>query len=251
MHRSISDRGTDDLSYTKPHFIRHLLAVHKKPVLYVDADCEFLSPPVLIDELVKTRRDFAIYNWATDQYNARFVPLEIGGGDKLSTGKRFYKYAGCFSWRSNNQLLCSGLVQYYGHSRAARVLLKKWHEVIASHEGCSDDEALCYTFNNLSRFSPLRLMLKVRWLPQSYARIAYWIYVKPVINHADFPAQNSTFKPINNSGRKHFYKSLAQKRAGPEPFARDCVIDIEQGLVCKLVGGKLIPIEPTTQHFWL
>src|SRR5690348_10276211 len=38
VHRSISTRGSDDLSCTKANFIRHLIASHRKPVLYVDAD---------------------------------------------------------------------------------------------------------------------------------------------------------------------------------------------------------------------
>src|SRR3954471_6484449 len=49
VHNSMSVKGGGDLSYTKANFVRHLLDTHKRPVLYVDADCEIMSPPVLVD----------------------------------------------------------------------------------------------------------------------------------------------------------------------------------------------------------
>lgn len=73
IHRSISPAGTDDLSYTKPNFIRHLIASHRKPVLYVDADCEFVADPVAISCLVDERCDFAVYNWCADDCTDQFL----------------------------------------------------------------------------------------------------------------------------------------------------------------------------------
>src|SRR4051812_21299190 len=55
VHRSISARGSSDAHYTKPNFIRNLLQRHRKPILYIDADCEILSQPVLIDDLIRSR----------------------------------------------------------------------------------------------------------------------------------------------------------------------------------------------------
>jgi hypothetical protein len=75
VHRSISYRGIDDLFYTKANFIRHLLAAHKKPVLYLDADCEFVSQPDLIDELVRSGCDFAIHNGCAEEDTDRFELL--------------------------------------------------------------------------------------------------------------------------------------------------------------------------------
>ena len=151
VHHSISARGTDDLSFTKANFIRHMLAAHVKPVLYMDVDCEILSPPVLIDELVRSRHDFAIYNWCADASNEFYMPIELGGNGAPETGKRYYRPAGSVLWQSDKQLLCSGCVQFYRPSLAARALLKKWHQTIASMDGCADDMVLDFTFNNLSR----------------------------------------------------------------------------------------------------
>ena len=188
VHRSISGRGTDDLSYTKPNFIRHLLAAHKKPVLYLDADCEFVSQPELIDQLVRSGCDFAIYNGYADEHTDRFVPIELSlRANEPPIRNRFYRFAGSADWYTNSQLVCSGLVQFYGNSVAARALLSRWHRTIATFPGCADDAALNFAFNNLTRRSWLSWLLKVRWLPKSYARISWWIHAKPIINHPDIP----------------------------------------------------------------
>src|SRR6185295_18542001 len=60
IHRSISTRGSDDLAYTKANFVHFALARHKKPVLYLDADCEIVSSLTLIAELVQSACNFAI-----------------------------------------------------------------------------------------------------------------------------------------------------------------------------------------------
>jgi hypothetical protein len=40
----------------------------------VDADCEFVSRPVLIDQLVRAGCDFAIHNGFASERTERFVP---------------------------------------------------------------------------------------------------------------------------------------------------------------------------------
>jgi len=40
-----SPHGSEDLSFTKANFIHHLLAVHSKPVLYLDADANSSPGP--------------------------------------------------------------------------------------------------------------------------------------------------------------------------------------------------------------
>jgi hypothetical protein len=88
IHRSLNSRfGTDDLSFTKPNFIHHLLQTYQKPVLYLDADCEFAAEPALMDQLVSSGRDFAIYNWLADDYVDRFVPLELSLVEELIGGR--------------------------------------------------------------------------------------------------------------------------------------------------------------------
>lgn len=254
VHKSISDRGTEDLTYTKPNFIRHLLAIHKKPVLYLDVDCEVMSQPELIDKLVSTRHDFAIYNWfADDECTDCFISVELSPSPNEPPIKnRFYRYLGSEAFFTKKQLKCNGLVQFYGYSVAARALLSNWHRTIATFPRCTDDSALSFTFNNLTRHSWLAWLLKVQWLPKPYARISWWIHTKPVINHADLPSKSSKFNTMTDSrARKQFYHSLMERRKPATHFPEDCIIDTKQHMVCNLVDGELVPIEPTDQHFWL
>jgi hypothetical protein len=253
VHNSISVHGTNDFTYTKPNFIRNLLAAHNKPVLYVDADCEFMAQPELIDELAKSRCDFAIYNWYADEYTDGFVPVDLAGDvSEPAAARRFYQFAGSVDWFSKRQLLCSGLVQFYGNSITARVLLKRWHQTIMRFPGCADDNALGFTFNNPKTFSPLRFLMKTRWLPKSYARISWWIYVKPIINHADTPLPSPNTVAIKDlGGRKEFYRSKMERAKTELLFPRDCILDTQRREICKLVDGKLVLLRRTEQEFWL
>jgi len=253
VHRSISRRGTDNLSYTKPNFIHHLLETYKKPVLYIDADCEFVSEPVLIDELVKSRCDFAIYNWYADECTDMFYPIEIDssrGEEPIS--KRFYRYMGCVPWYGPSQLQCSGAVQFYRNSFAARSLLTHWHRAIQAFPTSADDQILSFTYNNLTRRSLLTWLLRAEWLPKSYCRYAYWIYVKPIINHPDIPAPLSDFKKTTPApGLKYQYRSQMERRDNPGPLPRDRIVDTEQHVLCAFVDGHLVPVEPIDQEIWI
>jgi hypothetical protein len=252
VHASISVRGGSDLSFTKANLIHHLLRIHKRPVLYLDVDCEFVSSPDLITELVHSGCDFAIYNWLADEYTDRFYPVEPTLTDPPTVKRRFFRYTGSIDLYSTTQLLCSGLVQFYGNTMAARGLLSRWHRTVAAFPGCADDQCLDFTYNNLGRDSWPYWFLKARWLPKAYARIAFWIYAQPIINHRDFPAPNSDFIAINDpNGRKIRYPSLMERRNAIQRIPRDCIIDTEQRLVCKLIDGKLVPVGRTDETFWL
>jgi hypothetical protein len=256
VHSSISYRGTDDLCYTKANFIRHLLAAHRKPVLYLDADCEFVSRPDLIDELVRSRCDFAIHNGCAEECTDRFHPIELS----LRAGEppirnRFYLYTGHLGLYSISQLMCCGCVQFYANSLAARALLSRWHRTIAAFPGRGDDPCLDFVFNNLTRRDWLSWFLRVQWLPKAYARISWWIYVKPVINHPDRPRADPRSNRITDSvedsrGRKRHYPAL-MKRSEAHLFPSGCIIDTRENMVCKLVDNELVEIEPTGLEFWL
>ena len=253
VHRSISSRGTDDPAYTKANFIHSLLVKHKKPVLYLDADCEFVSRPELIEHLASSRCDFAIYNWFADDCTDCFVPIELDStvDESLEKG-RYYRFLGRENFSTNAQLKCNGLVQFYRDSLAARALLSRWHGTIMRFPGCTDDSALSFTFNNLTRRSWLTWLLKVHWLPKSYARISWWIYEEPVINHPGLPTKSTSFTKIQDpSGRKQFYHALMELRKPVELFPQDCIIDTRQHMLCKLEDGRVVPIEATDQSFWL
>jgi hypothetical protein len=138
VHRATSARGSGDLAYTKANIIRSLLAAHKKPVLYVDADCEFVSPPGLIDQLVRSGRDFAIYNWLADDDTDKFRPIELSPSPgEPPAANRFYRFSGSVDWVSASQLMCSGCVQFYADSFPARALLRRWHRTVASFPDCA------------------------------------------------------------------------------------------------------------------
>jgi hypothetical protein len=252
VHRSISLRGSDDLAYTKPNFIRHLLATHRKPVLYLDADCEFVSEPDLIKDLIGSRCDFSIHNGCAEECTDMYVPLPLRlQSDGPVIRNRFYRYGGSFSPYSRTQLICSGLVQLWANTIAAHALLRRWHRAIAAFPGAADDACLNFVFNNLTTRSWLPWLLRVAWLPNSYARISWWIYVKPVINHPDRPSPSRGFKEIRDPrGRRKWYVSqMEERREGI--FPRDCIIDTKQNLLCRFVDGKLVQVGPTGQSLWI
>jgi len=252
VHRSISGLGAADLTYTKPNFIHHLMVVHRKPVLYVDADCEFVDVPELISGLVRSGCDFAIYNWLAEEYTDTFKMLELGVGiDGPPIKNRFFRYWRSIDWFSTSQLICSGCVQLYGNSAAARQLLSEWHQTIALFPGSADDGCLAFVFNN--REASLQA-LKVRWLPKTYARISWWIYAKPVINHAGCPQPDSNFKDFpdfDTGGRKGWYPERTELRTVPALLPRDCIIDVERGVFGKIVGDQLVTVGTTNRSFWV
>jgi hypothetical protein len=248
VHRSLSVKGSDDLSATKANFIHHLLRRHNKPVLYLDADCEFKAQPELIFELARARCDFAIYNWLADEYTDRFRPINLNDPPPY----RYFCHAGSRDFFTTRQLMAAGLTQLYGNSRAARALLARWHRTVAAFPGCGDDNCLNYTYNNLGKRDWLHWVLKTRWLPKEYARCMFWIYVRPVIDHADMPSRGTAFAPLQGRhGRQEFYWSLMEKRDIPLMFPRDCIIDAQEGFICKLVGDEIVAVEKTPHSFWI
>ncbi|HET7085173.1 MAG TPA: hypothetical protein VFI23_10415 [Rhizomicrobium sp.] len=252
VHRSISIRGSADLAFTKANFIHHLLQAHKKPVLYLDVDCEFVSQPELIADLVSSRCDFAIYNFLSDEHTDLFEPIEFERDAPPPVKNRYFRCSGHLDWYSTTQLLCAGAVQFYRNSLAARALLCRWHQTVARFPGCADDVCLGFTYNNLTRRSWLFWSLKARWLPKAYARYAHWIYAEPIINHPDFPAPRSDFIPIRDpGGRRWAYPSMMKRRETAKLFPLGCIIDTEKRLVCKRVDGEIVPVEKANQSFWV
>jgi hypothetical protein len=249
VHRSVSSRGTTDPAFTKANFIHHMIQQHRKPVLYVDADCEFQSQPELLEPLARGGHDFAIYNWLADEYTDAFAPIEIIISSGPPIKNRFYTFTHSVEHFATNQLLCSGPVQLYGNSDAARFLLSEWFRTIVAFPGAADDECLDFAFNNMG---PRASGIRVRWLPKAYARYSWWIYAKPVINHPDAPNEENDFIPIDDpAGRLRFYPALTEKRDVVRLFPRDCIIDTEQRMVCRMIGNQLVAVSPTDQNFWL
>jgi len=252
VHSSISVRGIPDPSFTKANFIHNLLEKHRKPVLYIDSDCEFIAPPVLISELVQSNCDFAVYNWLGDDHTDMFMPITLSKNGLATVSDRFYRYNGSIDWYSTSQLVCSGMVQFYRNSPAARAFLLRWQHTVIKFPGAADDHCLDFAFNNLNKYSWLYWFLKARWLPKTYARYAFWIYVEPVINHPDIPALEDSFARINDpAGRQRRYQSGLRKKKGTCPIPRDCIVDTQEGVLYRRVDGQLVPVGRTKQKFWL
>lgn len=249
VHQSISARGTADPSYTKARFILDVLARQGGPVLYVDADCEFCEAPGLIGELLAAGTEFAIYNWAADRQTEAYVPVQIVMPNGEPSGpKRFFRFASKFDFYDPSQLLCSGAVQLYADTPAARELLEQWQRAILRNPGSADDDCLCYAWNN--RAASLT-GLRASWLPKEYARYAWWIYVKPVINHPDFAASAVHFASIPESdGKKQFYPERAERLDAPRLFPLDRIIDVERRRLLKIEAKTITLDEPIEREFW-
>jgi hypothetical protein len=249
VHRSIDSHGTPDPAFTKANFIRHLMTQRGKPVLYVDADCEFVSEPAMLEPLARSVTDFAVYNWLADEHTDAFAPVEISISSGPPIKNRFYAFTHNVDHFATDQLLCSGPAQFYGNSDGARLLLSEWFRTIAAFPGVADDECLDFTFNNLG---PRAKSLRTIWLPKAYARHSWWIYAKPVINHPDAPKEENNFIPIEDpAGRLRFYPARTEKRDFVRLFPRNCIIDTAHRMVCRMVGNQLVAISPTDQNFWL
>ena len=245
VHRSMGINGTDDLRFTKANFVLNLLIRYRRPVLYLDADCEFVSQPLLISDLVRDRCDFAIYNWLADEYTDAFYPYD--------PESRYFAYSGSIDFHSTDQLIAAGCTQFYGNSFAARALLSRWLSTIAEFSGSADDSCMNFMFNNsLGKRDWLRWILRKYWLPKAYARYRMWPYVEPVINHPDLHGTSARFPGIRDPrGRKLLYASRAKKRVPHLLFPRDCIIDTKEGMLCKLIDGKIAPVEKMNRQFWV
>jgi len=248
VHNSISPRGTNDLRFTKPRLIRHVLLEHRKPVLYVDSDCHFVSSPLLIDELGQKGVDFAAYNWCADRYNDRYMPVAFEG--MPATSRRFFKYSGCVNFLTTDQLISSGLVQYYGYSVAAWRFLGAIQKAIAKNKGAAEDQIVDFVFNNRVELLRRWPRLQSFWLPKSYARIAYWIHVEPVIDHPDFP-NSVQASDIVHPKLKRFYRSKSQVReVDGGIFGCECIIDTQLGRVLQTRDGQQT-WAATNEKFWI
>lgn len=252
VHRSISKAGSADLRYTKPRFILDALGRRRGPVLYVDADCEFRKAPGLIGELLADGVDFAIYNWAADRDSDAYVPAPVvlGASDGVAgSGPRFFRFAHRFEYYDPSQLLCSGAVQLYADTRAARALLGAWQGTIEAFPGAADDYCLCYAYNNrdagLADLHPY-------WLPKAYARYAWWIDVEPVIDHPQYAADATHFTPIQGpGGRRPFYEERAERIAEAPRIPPGCIIDVHAKRLLTIEEKRIAREEPVESEFWI
>jgi hypothetical protein len=220
VHRSISRLGCDDKSLTKAMFIAFAMQRFRTPILYLDCDVVVRGPLRRIDALHEACRDFAVYNWLSDEQTDCFMPVISEG---LPPG-RLYKFTHNVDEYAPEQLMCSGPVQYWADTEVARGLLADWAHYIELFPLAADDECLDFAFNNRE----VRRLVAYAWLDKPYARYAWWPHVQPVIDHPQFP--HGGHEPIASSdGRKRYYLKSAELRGAPGVIPRDCFVDVVEG----------------------
>jgi len=209
IHSSISHYGSPSSPFNKPQFIMAMLNKYKLPILYLDVDCEIKRNPALITEIVRKRQDFGIFNWLSRERNDAYGPVNLPGYEN----NRFYTYTHGINLLDETQLRCSGAVQFWGNTQLAKNLLNKWNQTVLENPNTADDICLDYAYNNNVEKSLMRSF----WLPKSYARYAFWIFEKPIINHSDMPALGAQFQQIKIKDGEALVNSRGLKKK-PEIF---------------------------------
>jgi len=249
VHRSISMRGGDDLRFTKSNFVAfNLERFPGRDVLYMDADTFFVQRPSVLLGLKEAGCDFAVYNWLSDPHNDAYVPANR----KLQSGEResdFYVFSHRVEWTSDDQLICSGAVQYYGSTRPARALLEAWQQVIADNPRTADDTSLLFAFNNPGE----RTQPRTRWLDKSYMRYAWWPHVEPVVLHPALPTSGQPhLPPAESPGRRRLYLERCTRNEAEILFPAGCMVDTTTGIVYRMEPGKrLVPCGRHEGRFWI
>jgi hypothetical protein len=240
VHRSISPKGGNDLTYSKPVFITWALRRFQRPLLYLDADCEIKERPELIWTLHREQTDFSAYNWLADLMNDAWVPEPNVPGVTASGAPRYWCFSHAIDDYATTQLNCSGAVQYWRDSDSAFRLLAAWKQAITVYPRLADDECLRVAFNRAPGGWP---HLRYFWLPKEYARYLFWIYARPVIDHADIPTlTNSTH--FDTLDRGAYDAAQITPRIGKaRPFPRSCILDVGNGaMLLRQPDGTLKPI---------
>jgi hypothetical protein len=244
VHSSISPKGENNSVYTKANFISHLLNRFPCPILYLDVDCVVLKPLDIVTNLVNSQHDFAIFNWLAVDRNDAYIPCRVALlGDESD---RYYRYYHQIRERSNDQLICSGAVQFWRYTDAARSLLSSWFEIISTHPHAADDVSLGFAFNN--RISPLHKLLRPYWLPKNYARCAWWIFDEPIINHPEIPFTEDWPSLHDAKGRRHAYLDVLSREDEKYYFQPGTFLDTYTGDILDPIGIMLGKIQ---NKFWI
>jgi len=238
VHSSMSVSGSGDPALTKPAFIRSVMDAFQSPVLYVDADLVFRSLPRHIVDLAAGTHDLAVYNWLADEHTDAFLPVTEKPTDPRPAinEARFFGFSHSVDYFDREQLICSGGTQFYANTPAARALLTAWAGVIGEQPGVADDECLDYAYNN----SLAGTEVSASWLGKEYMRCAWWIYVNPIIDHPQFPSAGLRLKKlVPRAGAQRVYQNRLQIRRAPPVFPRDCIIDVQDQILYRIVPTGL------------
>ena len=244
VHRSISVHGADDPRQTKANFVKFLLDRYQRAVLYLDVDCVVTDSPVALTRLLMEQQvDFAIFNWLAEEHTEAYVPADV------APPGRFYRFSHSIDHYSRTQLLCSGAVQWYANTAGARGLLDAWQTVVERAPGTADDKCLDFAFNNAAAgAAPVR----AAWLDKRYARYAWWIYVRPVINHPEFPAPGCDFLPLHHlDDQPRIHTDKLTMPAVRPVFDRELLIDTHARTLLRLCAGTWRTVGSFSIPLWL
>ena len=224
-----------------------MLRFPAKNILYLDIDVFFVDYPDVIVEISEANYDFAIYNWLNDEHNEAYIPInrKIESGNIYSD---FYMFSHCIGYHSNEQLICSGAVQFYRNSIKTKYLLESWQRVIANNPDYADDECLDYAYNNFI----LDLEdLKPFWLDKPYCRYPWWPHIKPVILHPDLPCGKRSCHLTEINNRQRFYPIRCQPKSNSFLFSPDYIIDTKNRFLLKIINNQITDRKTIKQDFWI
>jgi hypothetical protein len=246
VHRSISMRGSDDIAFCKANFIHQIQSNHHTRVLFVDADMVFREPPLKVLKATQERVDFAIYNWLADVANDAYVPVTMSFNG-VPSSNRFYRFSHAIDMFDPTQLMSSGAAQYY--TPAAWPLLQGWLSAIDKFPSVMDDQLLDYTYN----FVIEKNVIRASWWDKGYCRYPWWIYVKPVIDHPQFPAGTHPTRSFQSAtNRSRFKVESVKRRMSLGAFPRDCLIDTSAKCLLRLDPiGRLHIVSRFTSDLWV
>jgi hypothetical protein len=144
------------------------------------------------------------------------------------------------------QLIVSGAAQFY--TPAAQVLLKNWLATIARFPRAADDEALDFTYN----FVVQRDLIRRFWWPKEYCRYAWWIHVRPIIDHPQLPGGNPP-RPLKSVADVERFKMEGLPVCRPQGlFPRDCLIDTKEKCLLRIENdGALTAIGRFSSDLWI
>jgi hypothetical protein len=251
VHRSINPRASEDIRYAKPNVIQQLFSLLPRGFVFLDTDLVVRRRPVLFESFEQEQIEFAILNWLCLADNDVWVPVTptmYQASGVTDQSRKLYREVLHVDGYCETQLMCSGAVQYWRPTDKSIRLLKAWAETIQLFPGVVDDECLDFAFNHLSAVD--RQTIAVRWLPKSYARIAWWIFDEPIIDHPEIPYDGSAWRKIDEFGRGERVDFSQVKPRCMPTFRRDLMIDIETNEIIANTNGQLTVVGHFDQQLW-
>jgi hypothetical protein len=239
VHRSISHRGSADIAFCKPNFIQYVrtstvsrFSFSMQILLFANRRGKSRMPPK------RGGGDFACYNWLADTATDAYKPLP---GDN-----RIYRFSHAIDLFDPTQLLTSGAALYF--TPGAQPLLQSWFDAIARFPGVIDDQLLDYAYN----YAIDKRSIRASWWDKDYCRYAWWIHVRPVIDHPQFPATREVkvhFKQA--AGHERFRPETITVRASEAPFPRDCLIDTSEKCLVRIHQGAATVVGRFVNDLWI